>query len=75
MEDCKYGDKIISMHTDIKWIKESLEKREEEIDTHISESDKFRRAVDRNTTWRHAFKAIIGIVIGVLGWIARGVGK
>ena len=65
--ECRYQDKIIEMSTDIKWLVKDTKARNHKFETHIQESDRFRTAVTRNTTWRHAFKITMGGIIWGIG--------
>ena len=68
-DPCKYEREIGEVVTNIKWIRKSMEDRNGILEDHIKESDKYRKSIDRNTTWRHAFKYVIGIIFLLLGRI------
>ena len=68
-QECQYRDKITEISTDIKWLVDDAKARNHKFDAHILESARVRTAVTRNTTWRHAFKFIIGTLAGIMTWI------
>ncbi|MAF43717.1 MAG: hypothetical protein CMI54_06080 [Parcubacteria group bacterium] len=76
--ECRYEEKILDMFglikessTDIKWLKHQMEIRNGVLEEHMTDSDKYRRAIDRNTVWRHVFKFMgLGLFV-TLGIVLR----
>ena len=74
-EPCKFEDKIIKMAenisvitNDVKWMKADTIRRNGIMEEHVAESDRFRRAVDRNIVWRHVYKVICTVLAGGIGF-------
>ncbi len=61
-----YGEMIIKMHTDIKWMRQDAERRNGIMEEHVKSSDSFRFQVTRNTIWRHVSKVVAGGIFGIL---------
>ena len=69
--DCEYREKIIEMHTDIRWMRTDAERRNGILDEHIKDSDDYRKRIDRNTVWRHGLKLCILGMCGVLWYLIQ----
>ena len=67
----EHHDAIIEIGNDVKWMITDSKRRNHLIEKHIGESDEFRTQVTRNTIWRHAHKVMIGVLTGVVAWIAK----
>jgi len=66
--NCPYRDDIIEMKADIKWLVSDTKRRNGIIEEHIRDSEGFRRQVDRNTVWRHAYKVAFLVLGSGLWW-------
>ena len=64
------GEKLAEVATDVKWLVREKKRLNGTIETHISESDKFRRRVTRNTVWRIAHHFGFAIVFAIITFIA-----
>jgi len=62
--------KLATIANDIVWLKSDAVQRNHRFEKHLISSDKFRTAVERNTTWRHAYKLGFIIVFGILSFVA-----
>ena len=65
----KICEDVTATRTDIKWIKDKITSQNGVLTGHMEDSEKRIRAIDRNTTWRHAFKVAIGGAYLVLLYI------
>ena len=70
MHECNHEAKISGMATDIKWIRETLEEDRATLKEHLKDSSPRVQAIDRNTTWRHIFKAAGAGIYAILAWLA-----
>lgn len=64
------GLKLTEVATDIKWLVTEKKRLNGTMEKHISESDKFRRRVTRNTVWRIAHHFAFTIVFGLILFLA-----
>lgn len=74
-EECKvHGEAISEIKTDIKWLVSDSKRRNGLFESHIADSETFRRQVSVNTNWRKDASviliAVFGIIFGAIGWMA-----
>jgi len=69
------SESIASISSDIKWLVSDSKRRNGIMEEHVKDSDEYRARVDRNTTWRHAYKFVFGFVFIIIGVILKHIVK
>ena len=56
---------------DIQWLITDCKRRNGIMEEHIHEGIDYRKQVVRNTTWRHAYKILVGFGFMLIMWILK----
>ena len=77
-DNCKHEEKILEMSvtiaridTNIGWMIKDAERRNGIVEDHLITSVPVRDTVNRNVTWRHAYKALFTAIFVILGFMVK----